>query len=278
MKKQGYKNTFQTIDSEVPRITTDKKLLNELSLDEATAAIFCNGWTLIDFDFLSYMREEFEEKSWLDGMFEYDIIYQKILTACCDGSLHIANASRIGTATIPEHLVTIEIDDLVFWILNTKLKGESLVPTSLASSCSFSEQFQFFDEELDATGYYETATLKPAPGLALFFGRDIKGDPQPKTDLKREIKEAKREISRLNSQLQKMEKFMDHKYPTELSLLKCIAMLHDIVLNGTHDKKNMFRTNEEIYLVLEEKYKGELSYLGSRKLQEIFARVKSLQN
>ncbi|NOI69619.1 hypothetical protein [Vibrio owensii] len=277
MKKQGLINTFQTFDTEGSRVSTNKKLLNELSIQEAALAIFLNGWNAMDFDCLSHIRDEFNEKSWLGEEFEYDVIYQTVLTACCDGSLQIANASRLGIVTIPEHLVAIEIDDLVNWILKTKIKGENLVPSHLASICSFSELFQFYDKDLAATGYYKSATLKPTPGLALFFGEDISDDPQSKVALKRELKEAKREVSRLNRKLLKMEKFMDYKYPTEQSLLKCIAMFHDTTLNGTYDKKSMFRTNEEICLIFEEKYHGKLSYLGTRKLQEIFARIKSLQ-
>lgn len=263
---------------EAPNVMTTKKLKNELTLKEAALAIFTNGWDQDSWEVEAHLKEEYEHFGWHFGPYKYDEIYDEVFTACVDGSLRIANSARLGMVPIPDYYIYIDIDDLVNWMLVQKRDGENLVPSCLASACSFSELFQFYDKDSEAKGIYKESKRNPTPDLALYFGDRVSKDSQALVALQRELKLARQEISRLESALKKNDELFEGKFPKEATLLKIIEQLRRLHLYGTYDKKAQYRTNEELNNVQVDEFENSLLYVSKRHLQASFAAAKKLSS
>ncbi|HCG5954460.1 TPA: hypothetical protein NJ081_002915, partial [Vibrio parahaemolyticus] len=222
-------------------------------------------------------KEEYEHFGWRFGPYKYDEIYDEVFTACVDGSLRIANSARLGMVPIPDYYIYIDIDDLVNWMLVQKRDGGNLVPSCLASACSFSELFQFYDKDSEAKGIYKECEHNPTPELALFFGEIESEEPSSIAVLQRELKLARQEISRLNNVLQKTNALLERKSPKVFTLCQAIAELHDILLNGTYNKPRMYQTDESLIDELDIHHKDWLNRPSKRTYQDIFATAKIIQ-
>lgn len=269
-------NSVKAKDLGSPQIITNKTLSNELTLHEAALAIYMNFW---DYDAdicLDHDRNEHHYSKPPGVEFKFDIIYQDLLTSCCEGELPIASVGRILGDTIPESLITVTLDDLVNWILKKQYQGERLVSSSLAESCSFSELFQFYDDGTQPNHAENNISLKPTQGLALFYGELEPEEPQSMAAVKRELKLARQEIRRLESALKKNDELLEGKFPKEVTLLKVIEQLRLLHIHGTHDKEAQYKTNEELINVLVDENEHSLIYVSERSLQATFATTKKL--
>ncbi|MEI8599046.1 hypothetical protein P4S64_19850 [Vibrio sp. M60_M31a] len=251
-------------------------LSNELSLRDAALAIYMNDWGFQAEICLDHDRQEhnFSKPPWVE--FKFDVIYQDLLTACCERELPIASACRILGDTIPENLITVTFDDLVNWILKKQYQGERLVSASLAKSCSFSELFQFHVDGTQPNNADNDISLKPTQGLALFYGELEPEEPQSMAAVQRELKLARQEIGSLESALKKSDELFAGKFPKEDSLLKVIEQMRRLHINGTHDKEAQYKTNEELINVLVDENEHSRIYVAERSLQAAFAAAKKL--
>ncbi|HCG6557373.1 TPA: hypothetical protein NJ652_001220 [Vibrio parahaemolyticus] len=272
--KKLHSSKIQDLDS--PQIITNLTLSNELSLRDAALAIYMNDCGFQAEICLDHDRQEhnFSKPPWEE--FEFDIIYLRLLTACCDGSLRIASAERILGDTVPENLITVTVDDLVNWILKNQYQGGLLVSSCLAKSCSFSELFQFHDDGTQPNNADNDISLKPAPGRALFYGELESEEPQSMAAAQRELKLARQEIGRLKSAQKKSNELFEETFPKESTQLKIIAQLYDLIINGTYDQPALYSTDGQLINVLTELHEHKTTSVSTKTMQTAFANAKKI--
>lgn len=273
--KKLHSSKIQDLDS--PQIITNLTLSNELSLRDAALAIYMNDWGFQAEICLEHDRQEhnFSKPPWEE--FAFDIIYMRLLTACCDGSLRIASTERILSDTIPENLITVSFDELLLWLLENKYKGERLVPSSLAKLCSFRELFQFHNYKDPELLPDDEHILKPKPGLALYIGELEGAEPVSEAEYKKRIADLTRQLKLSKKEKEKLESFIQWNLPSESKLLTLIVRLVNLLISGGTRGKGLFHTEEDVINEIETFYSGYTNKVSKRYMQDIFAKSKSRQ-
>lgn len=236
------------------KVITNKKLRNELSLNECALAIYLNGFNSY-FVKLAMSLEEGHEQEMFNGSvetpFELDLIYEELLTACHEGELYAASRERHPNSEIHESQIFVHVDDLIEWLLKTKREGKNLVPSCLAYLCSWPELFEFYDSDC----VKPEGAMCPTPSLALYIGENLPDESAPTAVLIHKNKKLRRENAML-------KKALEENSPTKHSLLAVIAAQDEIL-------RSTYITQEQRVYAIEDALANKGNSIRKRTIEKI---------
>ncbi|HHI4957637.1 TPA: hypothetical protein ACP5S6_004572 [Vibrio parahaemolyticus] len=259
------------------KVITNEKLKGELSVYECALAIYLNGWSPFDAQAEMDLREKHEQEFLGYIAFEFDTIFTNVLSACIDLSLPVQSSYRAGERSLHVRELYIAIDDFVDWLLKTEFCGKNLVPSSLAVECSYSELFQFYDENDAINNIEGSDIMKPTRELALYIGELDKDPAKSEAMLRKENSELKRDISRLKKDTEKRDSIINGQLPRESMMLTFISRVTELLLFGGTKGKGLFHTEEEIIDEIEILNEDRVNKISKRTSQSILSKSKTRQ-